>query len=150
MLAGLVPGVFGDRHKLLRQRAGDRTSAGQRLQLPRLRSLGIIALVSLKRTNERPLFSFRSQPGVNARKISFRARLRHHRQKFLCVATFMSDKENIEVGPVSDFASAKFSHRDNSQLVAAENFIHANQTGFCQCRLLPAHCREIGQTENVA
>src|SRR5437879_4600469 len=106
MLAGLVPGVFGDRHKLLRQRAGDRTRAGQRLQLPRLRSLGIIALVSLKRTNERPLFSFRSQPGVNARKISFRAWLRHHRQKFFCVATFMSDKENVEVGTVSDFASA--------------------------------------------
>src|SRR5207245_8455327 len=77
MLAGLVPGVFGDRHKLLRQRAGDRTSAGQRLQLPRLRSLGIIALVSLKRKNERPLLSFRSRQGVNARKISFRAWLRH-------------------------------------------------------------------------
>ena len=59
-------------------------------------------------------------------------------------------KENIEVGTVSDFASAKFSHRDNGQLIAAKDLVHANQTCFGQIRLLPARCREVGQAEDVA
>src|SRR5207248_7973593 len=114
-----------------------------------MRSRGIIALVSLKRTNERPLFSLRSQPGIDAGKISFRTRLGHHRQKFLRVTTFISDKENIEVGPVSDFASAKFSQCDDRELIAAKNVIHTNQTGFGQRRLFPTHRREIGKPESA-
>src|SRR2546427_11210265 len=106
VLAGVMPGALGDLDKFVLERSGNRPGPGERLEFPSLGSASVVRLVGLERADERPLFSFRTEPGVNSRKISLRAGLCDSGQKFLRRAILFSHKKDIEIGAIAEFASA--------------------------------------------
>ena len=83
MLAGVMPGAFCHFDKLALQRPCNGTCASQRLQFPWLCPVCVIGLISLKRANERALFSLGAQPCIECPNISFGSGLRHCDDKIL-------------------------------------------------------------------
>src|SRR5207248_7026491 len=118
---GNGPGRVRDRPKAFLAWPGYWAGAGKRLNFPKLSTITIISFEGFNRTYERSFFPFGTQARVNRRNHSFRARNRKRRDQILGGTKIVADKHQVEIGRISQFAAAKFSHRDDGQIIRTGN-----------------------------
>ena len=130
------------------------------MDFPKLRPLPVIRFVTFERTNEWTLISVGPEPRIERRQISFRARLRARPDQILRSADIaarlrlttarQADEQHIQISAVTDFASPKFSERDDGQLVASRDLIGEQQERFGQRGLFAQKRPKIDKPEDIA
>ena len=69
----------------------------------------------------------------------------------LCGPHIFPDENDIQIGSVTDFAAAEFSHRHDREIaLATPQPIHKNQAGFRQRGMLGEKRNDVREPEHVA
>src|SRR5688572_15533954 len=129
----MPPDSLGKFHEFVLQGPRQRSRAREGLGFPKLAARLEVSFICRERARENPFLTVRTEASVERPDASFRGRLRHRHHQMLCGPHIFTDKYDIEVGAVSNLASAKFAHRDDGEIaLASPQPVHKYEAGFGQ------------------